>query len=578
MHEVDIFKSAEEDVCIFVRECNDSGGFLVINQRMTNLLLLVILLSGVFTISPQSVGVSSDYSNCILMMNASSFRRELEFSTYLGGIDYDFFNAMTIDNQGDIYLAGGTSSADFPTTEGVYDRSHNGGSEGFSTDAFVMKLSNDGQHIIYSTFIGGSDDDEIVTDIAVDEQGNAYIVGYTHSTDFPTTQGSYDRTYNGGEADCFVAKLSPDGSELLFSTFVGGSNYDVPFSIALGGQGDSYVVGYTHSNNFPVETPNEQVSCHTLGGAQDGFIFALCHNGSLLGYSMYLGGNGVSDEVYDIAVDSENNSVVVGFTWSSDFPIVNAFDDELSGNTDGVIAKVHPNGSFLFSTYFGGSDADAIKAVCISSSNQILITGSTISDDFPKVGVTSQILNGSEGVFLSVLNEHESTINFSCVIKGSRQPSISTNVESIVTVSEHEIWLCGGTENSQFPITENALDRYLDLGEGFLTMIDPISSTLNYSTFFGGSSSEHITTFVVDASGTIISCGSTDSPDIPVENALYPSKISPEHYDDGFVFSLKPGVTDSPELVPILPLVGVGLGVAVLVLVIAGVKRSQRIG
>jgi hypothetical protein len=550
--------------------------------------ILGILLSVSYFLIPSLVSSSPDDSIILSDGEISSDEIELRFSTYLGGTDYDYVSAITIDDSGDIYIAGCTSSTDFPTTEGAYDRSHNGGSIGFYEDAFVMKLSNDGQEILYSTFIGGSDDDESVYDIAVDDEGSVYITGITTSDDFPTTPGAFDRTYNGGETDGFVAKLSPDGSELLYSTYIGGSEGDFPNALVVGSNGECYVVGVTYSEDFPIDTPNDQESCYTQSGRTDGFVFKLDENGSSIGHSMYLGGEGDWDEIFDITIDSEGNIIFVGYTQSSDFPVVNAFDDELTGH-EGFITKIHPNGSFLLSTFFGGSDADDIRGVSISPSDQLYLTGLTISEDFPRVGVTDQQLNGSRGIFLSILDSQVTDIEFSCVLKDSTHESVSTSVGSIMYVSEHEVWLSGNTRDANFPVTEDALDTTMSAQKGYLTMIDPTKSTLNYSTFFGGGGLNSLIGLVMDSSANLISAGWTDSFNIPVKNALEPEKISPEHYDDGFVFSLTTaGITTStttstdtstistigPDLLPILTFIGIGTA-AILIFVVVSVKRFR---
>ncbi len=569
-----MLQTTQEKLCILSDVCNDIGGCLMKSQKMETWIIIGILLTVSGLMLPSFVSSSTNEIQFSSDRELTSEAIELGFSTYLGGSDSDEIYAIAIDDNDDIYLAGWTESSDFPTTEGVYDRSHNGGVSWASSDCFVMKLSNDGQEIIYSTFIGGSNHGEYVTGIAVDEERNVYITGRTSSDDFPTTQYAYDRTYNGGEADCFVAKLSSDGSELLFSTYIGGSEYENPYGIAIGESGECYVVGNTYSPDFPVDTPNEQESCHTLGGDQDGFVIKLCDNGTRLDYSMYLGGNGVRDDIFDLTIDSGGNIVLVGFTWSSDFPIVNAYDDELSGDTEGIIAKVHSNGSFIFSTFFGGSDVDSIYSVDINH-DDIYLAGST-GGDFPIIGVDNPPLNGSFGIFLSILSEQGTVLEYSGIIKNSKQGGVSTRVGSLIVVSEHEIWLGGNTGNENFPVTADALDKTMLKQDGFLTMIDPISCTLNYSTFFGGSEGDFTSGLVIDSSRHIISCGSTESNDIPVKNALESEKISPEHYYNGFVFSLiLPSNATHPELLPTLPLIAAGIGIISLIVIVVVAKKLR---
>ena len=534
-------------------------------------IILGIVLSMGYILAPVFVSGSVNDHSSIIASKASA-ELEFGFSTYLGGTGQDEMTEMAIDDNGDIYLAGSTWSRDFPTTEGAFDTSHNGGPDWEPTDCFVTKLSGDGQEIIYSTYIGGSDQGEYVTGIAVDHEGNVYITGCTSSDNFPTTDGAFDRTYNGGERDGFVAKLSANGSELLYSTYVGGSNYDAPLAIAIDDDGNCYVVGYTESADFPINTSNKQGSCHTLGSRQDGFVFKLCDDGSSLGYSMFLGGDGEYEKANAIAIDSEGNAIIIGDTKSSDFPLMHPIDDELSGVSDGFIAKVYPNGSFMSSTYLGWSDVDGFKGLSISSSDKIVLTGLTRSEDFPRGVIADQRLNGSIGFFLLVVDAQLTDIEFSCIINCDCLDTY-TSIGSAIAFSEHEVWLSGTTEDEDFPVTEDALDMTMTKRMGYMTMIDPVSKTMNYSTFFGGNSWDTLMGLAIDASGSVYACGYTESPDIPIKSAIQLSKRSSEHYSDGFVFSLIREETLEP--LPILLVLAIGAGIGILAVIVVVLKRKS---
>ena len=524
-------------------------------------ILAPVLVSGNVT-SHSSFTASKDFTEL-----------DIGFCTYLGGPEYDGIYALTTDDDDCIYLAGYTESPDFPTTEGAFDQSHNGGPYWEPQDCFVTKLSNDGQEIIYSTFIGGSDGAEYVTGMAVDEEGNVYIIGRTSSDDFPTTEGAYNQLYNGGESDCFMTKLSADGTELLYSTYVGGSAYEVPFDITIDSNGDSYVVGYTESPDFPVITLNEQDSCYTLGGGHDGFIFKLCGNGSCLEYSMYLGGDGTYDDAFSLTLDSYERIVVAGYTRSTDFPVVDAMYDEINGEGDCFITRLEHDGTFDFSTYLGGSVLDGAYSVAVDSNDDIYIIGITDGGNFPIVGADESIFNGTFGIFLSILNEQGTALEYSGVLKDSQKEGVSTSVGSVLIVSEHEVWISGNTGNEQFPVTENALDKTMAERKGFIVMMDPVRSSLNYSTFIGGRNWNSISGIVMDSSGNIYSCGSTDSPDLPVRNAIESSKLGTEHDRDGFAFSLIREETLEPF--PILPVLAIGAGIGILAVIAVVLKRKS---
>ncbi|MFX0108695.1 MAG: SBBP repeat-containing protein, partial [Candidatus Hodarchaeota archaeon] len=191
----------------------------------------------------------------------------LEYSTFFGGSDSDGGREIALGNStGEVYLTGNTRSANFPTTPGAYDEVNGG-----NYDCFVTKLSADGSSLLYSTFVGGSDTDYAYS-IAVDNAGNAYVTGWTGSSNFPTTSGAHDESYNGDLSDCFVFKLSADGTSLLNSTFVGGSGIDYGLSLALDSQGNAYVIGETLSSGFPTTSGAYD---ETFYGGGDCFISKL---------------------------------------------------------------------------------------------------------------------------------------------------------------------------------------------------------------------------------------------------------------------------------------------------------------
>jgi hypothetical protein len=287
---------------------------------------------------------------------------------------------------------------------------------------------------------------------------------------------------------------------------------------------------------------------------------------------MYLGGAGEFETANDLTIDSEGNIIVVGDTRSPDFPLVNALDDELTGASDGFITKLQPNGLILFSTFFGESDADGIKSLSISPSNRIVLTGRTSSEDFPRIGNTEQYLNGSSGIFLLIFDPHFTNIEFSCILINSEYEDTYTTVNSVKAISDQEMWFTGTTENEQFPVTENGLDTIMSRYKGYLTMIDPMCKTLNYSTFFGGSTRTTIISFTADSSSYIYACGTTDSSDLPVKDAIQPTKQGSEYYD-GFVFSLIREETLGP--LPILSILIIGTGVGILAVIVIMLKRSS---
>jgi Beta-propeller repeat len=239
-------------------------------------------------------------------------------------------------------VTGYTKSNNFPTENPL------AGTLAGSNDVFVTKLNAAGDALVYSTYLGGSGSD-IGLGIALDAVGDAYVTGYTTSTNFPTAN-PYQSTIGSGQ-EAFVTKLNAAGNALIYSTYLGGNNDDSGYGIAVDAVGDAYVTGYTYSTNFPTENPFQS----TIGGGRDAFVTKLNAAGDALIYSTYLGGS--SDDVgLGIAVDLAGNAYVTGDTASTDFPTENPFQSTLSGTQDAFVTKVNSTGSGLvYSTYLGGT-------------------------------------------------------------------------------------------------------------------------------------------------------------------------------------------------------------------------------
>jgi hypothetical protein len=240
----------------------------------------------------------------------------------------DIAFGIAVDLDGAAYITGSTSSNDFPTLGGP-DLSYNGW-----WDAFVVKVTTDGSGLVYAGYLGGSDDD-IGHGIAVDVDGAAYITGFTWSSDFPTL-GGLGLNPNGNE-DAFVTKVKPDGSELIYSGFIGGSEVDRGLEIVVDDTGAAYIAGYTLSVDFPT-LGGLDLSYH---GGMDAFVAKVKPNGSRLVYAGYLGGDS-GDEGYDIAVDQDGAAYITGHTESTDFPVLGGPDQSYHGARDIFVVKISP--------------------------------------------------------------------------------------------------------------------------------------------------------------------------------------------------------------------------------------------
>ncbi len=312
----------------------------------------------------------------------------LAWSTYLGGNNEDRGQALALDPTGTVYVAGQCVSSNFPATSGAYDTTANG-----SWDAFVAKFSSNGANLVYSTRIGGSALDWAMS-LAVDTTGAAYVGGGTQSQNFPTTAGAYDRTFNGGSLDCFVAKFAPNGASLNWSTYIGGTGTDQVFGLALDSNNNVCLTGGA-GFGFP-STPG------ALIGASDGadaYATCLSSNGSSLVWSTLIGGSS-TDQGNEVCVDSTGRVVIAGWTNSNNFPTTpGAFSQTFFGGgspADTFVVKIQPGGSVLiYGSYVGGNSYDEGTSVAVDGTSNVYVCGGGQSSN---IQVTSPALAGPGGL------------------------------------------------------------------------------------------------------------------------------------------------------------------------------------
>ncbi|PYR65900.1 MAG: hypothetical protein DMF88_18185 [Acidobacteria bacterium] len=313
----------------------------------------------------------------------------LVYSTYLGGSDQDYGNGIAVDAVGSAYVTGNTSSADFPTTLGAFAPYF------YRPGAFVTKLDPAGAALVYSTYLGSDADAE---DIAVDGGGNAYVTGSAGDY-FPTTIGAFDPLSNGYR-DAFVTKLDAAGAALVYSTYLGGSDFDSASGIAIDANGSAYVTGSTRSLDFPITVGAFDTAASTSG---DAFVTKLDPAGAVLLYSTFLGGR-ESEGGTSIAVDASGRAYVTGITHSDDFPTTaGAFDTTANGGDDVFLTKLDAAGAaVVYSTYLGGIRDDHALAIEIDASGSAYVTGRTFSWNFPTTaGAVDRIWSGGADVFVT---------------------------------------------------------------------------------------------------------------------------------------------------------------------------------
>ncbi|MGP0073755.1 MAG: SBBP repeat-containing protein [Bryobacteraceae bacterium] len=488
----------------------------------------------------------------------------MNYATYFGGSGNEAPRAIGTDAAGNVYVAGETSTQALQTTKGVVQPTYGGETMSPNMgDAFVAKFTPTGS-LAYVTYLGGSGDD-LAGSIAVDPAGNAYVTGYTNSSNFPTTPGVFQPSFAGlgGNScnrlgDAFVVKLNPSGTQLIYSTYLGGSLDDAGAAIAIDAAGNAYVAGTTLSTNFPV-TPGVIQAKFAGGGGEpprpdclsqpaidtgDGFVAKLNPTGSQLLFATYLGGE-YDDAALAIAIDSSSNVYVAGATISVNFPVTpgvfqNAFHGSDGQNEyfhygDGFITKLNSTATaLLYSTYLGGLGDDIIYSVVVDSQGDAYVAGSTSSQDFPVTSHAVQPVFGGYDFlpflidqnigdgFVAQLSPDGTALLYSTYLGGAN----NDQAFAVAVDSAGLMYVTGSTDSQNFPVTTTAFqyawrgdggqDPYLPNGDGFFTIINPNSTTLVYSTYFGGTMDDVFAGLTFDPSGNIWLVGNTMSTNLPV--------------------------------------------------------------
>jgi hypothetical protein len=427
------------------------------------------------------------------------------YSTYLGGSgDIDFASSVAVDGAGNAYLTGSTNSANFPTLS-PFDGTFGG--DQFNYDAFVTKMNVSGTAMIYSTYLGGSSDDNGLG-IAIDSAGQAYIAGFTNSSDFPTAS-AFQALRNGTAYDGFLTKLNAGGSGLVYSTYLGGSQNDSALSVAVDGSGFAYVTGETSSSNFPTAAPF-QVAYG--GGASDAFITKFNQAGSGLVFSTYLGGIG-DDLALGIAVNSSGVHVA-GATTSTNFPLANAADGTYGGGGffDGFITKLNAAGSALtYSTYLGGSDYDGARGIALDSGGNAYVTGITASTNFPVLSSFQATRSGtSDDAFVTKVSAVGALV-YSTYLGGTG----TDHGSSIAVDPAGTAYVTGSTSSTNFPTADPLQATSGGATDAFVTNISASGSSLVFSTYIGGSSFDDGISIALDSAQNVYVAGGTDSANFP---------------------------------------------------------------
>lgn len=372
----------------------------------------------------------------------------LRYSTFLGGSDYDWGDALALDVEGNVYVTGETGSDDFPITAGAYDETYE------DDDIFVSVLDPTLSTLSYSTFLGGGDSDWGRA-IALDGMGNVYVTGSTESEGFPTTPGAYDTSHSGSD-DVFVSVLNPTLSALRHSTLLGETDRDYGYDIALDGSGNVYVTGQTQSDGFPTTKEAYDTSYNEYG---DVFVSVLDPTLNDLRYSTFLGGSNY-EWGWALTLDNAGDVYVAGETGSEGFPTTAGADDVSQNGGNDVFASVlDPTLSTLrYSTFLGGNDRDEAQAIALNDAGSAYLTGDTNSDNFPTTsGTYDTSQNGGNDAFVSMLDIGGGVISS---ISGQVQDSSSNPIFG-VTISAGAGGSATTNATGTYAITDLSVGTYI---------------------------------------------------------------------------------------------------------------------
>ncbi|QII12692.1 hypothetical protein KsCSTR_33130 [Candidatus Kuenenia stuttgartiensis] len=394
--------------------------------------------------------------------------------------------------------------------------------------------------LLASTYLGGQDDDR-GRYLTLDASGNVYVTGLTSSSDFPTTVGAYDTSFNSSSYNVFVSKLDSGLTSLLASTYLGGSSHDYSHSLALDASGNVYVTGLTSSSDFPTTVGAYDTSFNS--SSYNVFVSKLDSKLTRLLASTYLGIAGPTDSGPSIALDASGNVYVTGFTSSSDFPTTVGAYDTSRNAYDIFVSKLDGRlTSLLASTYLGGSSDDYGKSIALDAGGNVYVTGHTSSTNFPTTDGAYDTSSDKyySDVFVSKLDSGLTSLLASTYLSGSS----NDYSHSLALDTSGNVYVTGWTKSSNFPTTAGAYDTtYNGDYDVFVSKLDSDLMSLLASTYLGYSGYDYGYSLALDASGNVYVTGLTSSSDFPTTVGAYDTSGNYNGDYDVFISKLNSGLT-----------------------------------
>lgn len=460
----------------------------------------------------------------VAMLSLSLSAAEISFSTFLGGSEWEHARDVFVDDAGFVYVVGGTRSDDFPTTANAFQVKHDKtgdkiGSGGYC-DVFVAKFDATGK-LIWSTLLGGPNYDRAYA-VEVDRQGFVYVAGRA-GPGFPVTDDAFQSQFRGADAGIygmqngFVAKINPEGSALVWASYVGVGL--LCRDMAVDENGDVYLpTSFTGKGPLPPESWFEGSFQSTPGGGSDAGALKVTSDGRRVVWATWLGGSGLEVPATGLRIDSQNNVYLSLTTESTDLPTtVGVHDRSHNGGKDAFIAKLSPDGSqLLYGTYFGGAGdeyGNSTHSLAVDSQGNACLLNSSNGNDMPVTpGVIQPRLNGQRNIVATKFSRAGALL--CCTYLGG---SGSDGPDGVYTNSDGDVFFTGTTSSIDFPTTSNALQpRKSGQNDAIIVGLSSDFSELRFASYLGGESYDDGRSFFLDKNGSLYVVGSTNGPGWPI--------------------------------------------------------------